>query len=166
MLFGAALPADTLDDLDILHQMALRMDCRPLFKLSEWADTRVSRGPDGSFLFINNYQDDPLSTTVTYDGQTLFGGSLVSLPARRGLILPLEWRLDDNVTVHYATAEVTAVTAAAGSLTLTLAPAEFTAELSFAGYECDQATIIADSDGRRRVRLSGQDGRIALRQGG
>jgi beta-galactosidase len=54
MVFGAALAANTLDDLDILHQMANRMGCSPLFTVSEWADVRLSDGVNGSFLFVNN----------------------------------------------------------------------------------------------------------------
>jgi beta-galactosidase len=64
MVFGAALPANTLDDLDILHQMANRMDCPPSFTLSDWVDARLSEDKNGSFLFVNNYQDDPIETTI------------------------------------------------------------------------------------------------------
>jgi hypothetical protein len=57
--------------------MALKMDCRPLFEISEWADVRASRGARGTFLFINNYQDDPVSLTVAYEGESLFGSNSV-----------------------------------------------------------------------------------------
>jgi beta-galactosidase len=90
LLLGAALPANTLADLGIVHQMALQMGCPPLFRLSQWADVRISRGERGSFLFINNYQDDAVETTVEYDGQMLFAGQAITLPARQGLILPVE----------------------------------------------------------------------------
>ena len=106
MVFGAALAANTLDDLDILHQMANRMDCSPLFTVSEWADVRLSEGENGSFLFVNNYQDDPIETTISSAGLPLLGGHSLSLPARRGVILPLEWQLKPGVMIHYLTSEV------------------------------------------------------------
>ncbi len=163
MMFGAALPTDTLDDLDILHQMALKMNCPPLFELSEWADVRASRGDRGSFLFVNNYQDDPISTTIMYQGETLFGGHPVHLPARRGLILPLKWRIDDDVLLHYATGEVAAVVPdEGGSLTLSMVPADFVAELTLNGYRCEGATEIGGGGEKRRVQVSGRDGRIVL----
>jgi beta-galactosidase len=42
LMFGAAVPAYNFEDLDIIHQMAVKMDCPPLFKLSEWADVRLA----------------------------------------------------------------------------------------------------------------------------
>lgn len=169
MLLGAAVPADsgeTLIDLDVFHQMALLMDCRPLFQLSEWADVRLSRGPRGSFLFINNYQDDPIAPVISYEGRPLFDGNPVHLPARRGLILPLEWQLDnDDVVLHFATGEVTQVTTDAGRITLDLVPAECVAELSCAGYVCEQGDVIHEVD-KTRVQIKSRDGRIVLRKRG
>jgi beta-galactosidase len=166
MMLGAALPADTLEDLDVLNQMALQMDCPSLFSLSDWADVRLSRGDRGSFLFANNYQDDPVATAIQLAGEPLFGGNAVCLPARRGLILPLDWQLDDDVLVHYATGEIVGVEREETGLVLQMEPREFVAELSLAGYRCDGATVIEEADGRARVQIQGNDGRIALRKNG
>ncbi len=168
MLLGAALPADsgeTLADLDVFHQMALWMDCQPLFQLSEWADVRLSQGPTGSFLFINNYQDDPIAPVISYEGRPLFDGNPVHLPARRGLILPLEWQLDNDVVLHFATGELTQATTDAGRITLDLVPDDCVAELSCAGYVCEQGDIIHQYD-EARARIKSRDGRIVLRKRG
>jgi beta-galactosidase len=90
LVLGASLPIYTLDDLDIFRQIAERMDCQPMFHLTNWADVRISRGEKGSFLFINNYQDDPLETSMDYLNQPLLRGNHVRLPARSGAILPIE----------------------------------------------------------------------------
>ena len=164
LMFGAAVPAYNFEDLDIVHQMALMMDCQPLFKLSEWADVRLSRGEKGSFLFINNYLDDPIETTIEYENEPLFGGNLVRLPARRGYILPVDWQLNEDVMVHYATAEITEVSENASTLVLKTEPGEFTAELTVSGYRCDEATVIEDSGERSRIRITGEDGEIVLRK--
>ena len=164
MFLGAALTADTLEDLDIIHQMALKMDCPPPFQLSEWADVRLSQGDKGGFLFINNYQDDPVAPTITYDNETLFGGYPIPLPARRGLILPLDWQLNDDVTLHYSTAEITAMSDDGSTLTLKTEPTSYTAELTISGYQCDGATIIAAANGKTRVQLHNQEGAIVLRR--
>lgn len=166
MLFGAALPADTLQDLDVLNQMALQMDCPSLFTLSDWADVRLSRGDRGAFLFVNNYQDDPVATTIEMAGERLFGGRPIVLPARRGLILPLEWQLDDGVLVHYATGEVSAVEREEPGLILQIEPREFVAELTLAGYQCEGASVLQQDGRRARVQLQGSDGRIVLRRNG
>ncbi|MCC6604986.1 MAG: beta-galactosidase [Anaerolineae bacterium] len=130
LFFGAALTADTLDDLDILHQMAVRLGCAPLFQLSHWADVRLSVGENGRFLYLNNYHDDPLDTTIAYQNEPLFDGRSIHLPARQGLILPLEWRLNNQVTVHYATGEITGISEAGDTMVLSVRPSTATAIIS------------------------------------
>lgn len=164
LVFGAAMAVNTLGDLDIVHQMALRMGCPPLFELSDWTDARLSRGEKGSFLFVNNYQDDPVETVIRQGEETLFGGNPVRLPARRGLILPLEWRLDENVTIHSLTAEVTGISNDGATLLLTTDPAEFFAELTLKGYTCAGGTAARESGGSVRTTLHGKDGMISLRK--
>lgn len=136
MVLTAAFPANTLEDLDVLEQMADRMGCSPAFSLGQWADVSLSRGPAGDFLFINHYGDDPLETTVAYRGAPLFDGHPVRLPARSGAILPLNWQVRPDVMVHYATAEVTSVRQERSELTLTFAQPHFHAEVTAAGVRC------------------------------
>jgi beta-galactosidase len=160
LVFGAAMTAHTLEDLDVFERMAEKLDCRPLFQLSDWADVRISRGEQGSFLFAANYLDDPVETTIRCSGEALFGGGAVTLPARRGLILPLGWQARPGVNIHYATAEITGVEERADGLVFTTEPAQFTAELGLEGYTCEGALSL----GSGRVRVSGKDGVIMLQK--
>ncbi|GAB4402908.1 MAG: beta-galactosidase [Anaerolineales bacterium] len=164
LMFGAALPIRALDDLDIVHQMALKMGCAPAFTLSDWADVRLCQGTRGSFLFVNNYQDDPIETRISWNGAPLFGGNAISLPARQGAILPLDWRVDAGAVVRYLTAEVVQVAREATSITLETAQREFAAELLLDGWECDGGETVEQSGQTRRIRLRGTEGRIHLRK--
>jgi beta-galactosidase len=166
MLFGATVPANTLDDLDILHQMALKMDCPSLFHLSDWTDVRLSRGDKGSFLFVNNYQDDPVETTIEHGGKLLLGGNPVCLPARRGLILPVDWQYSQGILIHYVTSEITEIIEDSSSLTLKIEQPEFFAELTLTGYGCEGATILHESHSSKRVKVHGREGMIMLRTDG
>ncbi len=130
LFLGAALTAETLEDLDILHQMAVRLGSQPLFKLSSWADVRLSVGDNGRFLYLNNYHDDPIDTTITIQNEPLFDGRSIHLPARQGLILPLEWRLNEHVTVHYATGEITGITEEGDTILLSIRPSTGTAAVT------------------------------------
>lgn len=166
LVFGAALEADTLEDIDLLHRMAQELGCPPAFSLSEWADVRLSRGERGSFLFINNYQDDPIETKIAWQGRPLFGGNAVYLPARQGAILPLDWEITAGITLHYVTAEVRSVEHRPGALALRLAQDAFVAELSLNGWDCPGAQPIPGSV-PARLLLRGRDGQIVLHsQGG
>jgi beta-galactosidase len=168
MLLGAALSVIALDELDIFDQMALKMDCPPLFTLSDWADVRISRGDNGDFLFLNNYQDDPVETTIEVANEKLFGGNAVHIPARRGLILPINWQLNKDVLIHYSTSEIIEITDDGSTLTLKTEQAEFFAEMTLAGYRCEHARMIKKSAKTRslrthRVRIHGKKGVIVLR---
>lgn len=162
LVFGAAMAANTLDDLDVVNQMAEKMDCQPLFTLDTWADVRISQSETGSFLFINNYQDDPIETSIRCDNQRLFGDSSINLPARRGLILPLEWRLNEDVIIHYATAEIVAFEEDGPTIILRTEPAQFTAELSTTAYRCENTAVVNLENGR--VKIESKNGEIVLRR--
>ncbi|MBL8163896.1 MAG: glycoside hydrolase, partial [Anaerolineae bacterium] len=161
LLLGAALPANTLEDLDIVQQMAERMGCPRLFSMSEWADVRLSEGEQGSFLFVSNYQDDPIETTISSAGKALLGGHAVTLAARRGVILPLEWRVKAGVIIHYLTSEVIEVIDEGARLVLKTDQAEFFAELSLTGYRCVEPSSAQPAAGER-VKLHGTTGMIEL----
>jgi beta-galactosidase len=164
MVFGAAMTTNTLDDLDIVNQMALKMNCPPLFIVSNWADVRLSRGENGSFLFINNYQDDPVETTIKYKNELLFGGNTVNIPARRGLILPLDWQLREDVMINYLTAEIVEITDAGSMITIKTSQDEFDTEITLGGYHCDHSITIEKSTGVQQIGMHSKEGVIVLRK--
>lgn len=164
LMFGASLAISALDDLDIVHQMALKMGCAPAFTLSDWADVRLCQGPQGSFLFVNNYQDDPIETRISWNGTPLFGGNPITLPARQGAILPLDWRVDTGIVVHYLTAEVREIAREQAFITLETAHREFVAEMSLEGWQCEGGETVEESGRARRIRLRGSEGRIRLKR--
>jgi beta-galactosidase len=164
MMLAAALSANTLDDLDIVHQMALKMGCQPLFQLDNWADVRISHGPKGNFLFINNYQDDPVETAIVYLGKSLVGGNKVYLPARRGLILPLNWQITADMTLHYVTSEIVKVIKDGTTVILKTAQNEFYAEMTLPkNFHCDEAVILKQGDEAQHIRVCGKEGMIMVR---
>lgn len=163
MMLGAAFPANTLEDLEVLCRMAVRMDCPSQFELSDWLDVRLSEGENGRFLFVNNYQDDPVEARISLQGQELFGGLPLCLPARRGLILPLEWQARAGVRIDYLTSEVTGIVETEDRLIFQIEPAEGTAQLSLDGYQVIHAGEVLHLPSGV-VRLTVQDGSIVLQK--
>jgi len=164
LMFGATMPANTLGDIDIVHQLALKMGCPSLFGMSDWADIRLSRSENGNFLFINNYQDDPVETTVEYEGKLLFGGAPIHLPARRGAILPMDWQLRDGVKINYVTSEITEIVDVGPTITIKTEQTDFSAELTLSGYTCDHAAPLGERDGTKCVSLHGAEGKITIQK--
>lgn len=162
LMLGAAMAANTLEDLDVVNQMALKMECPAYFRLSDWADVRFGWGGNGGFLFINNYQDDPLETTVEMEKRTLFGGNVIQLPARSGLVLPVEWQFKPEILIHYCTSEIRGITEDATGILMKTAQNHFVAELTVTGYTCEGARALSRSNGSERLRVEGKDGEIVL----
>jgi beta-galactosidase len=162
MVLGATLVIENLDDLAVVEQMANVMDCPAMFELSNWADVRISRGERGNFLFVNNYQDDPVETTVKCQGQMLFGGNPVKLPARTGAILPLNWQVNDSVWINFATTELDSVVQDGAVLVMHGAQNEFSAVLTLKGYTCERAVLLEKTTESQRIWITTSDGIIRL----
>jgi len=155
VMLGAAVPTGTLDDLDIVEQVARLIGCAPQFTMDTWADVRLSDGTAGRFLFVSNYQDDPIATRIIDRGVPLFAGHAVMLPARRGAILPLDWTVREGITIHFCTAEVTDVIADADRVLLKLA-GEAVAQVSLNGYVPEAGTQAQHlGDGRWTITSGG-----------
>ena len=163
VVFGAAMALNSLDEIAAFDELAERVACPRLFTASSWIDLRISQGEAGSFLFVNNYEDDPVAAVLAYDGQALFGGRPVALAARTGAILPLEWRVRDGITLHYLTSEVVGVTETDAEVILLTAQSDFDAELTLSGYVCAEPDGAVEVGTRSRFRLHGSLGRIVLR---
>jgi beta-galactosidase len=125
MVLGATFTANTLEDLDVFHQMANRMGCSPLFQLSDWADVRISEGERGNFLFINNYREELLETTISCADVPLFEGRPIHLPPRRGAVLPINWQVRPGVVIPFLTEEIISIEEQDGQIVVRTASGEF-----------------------------------------
>lgn len=77
--------------------------------------------------------------------------------ARRGLILPLDWRLGEGLTLHYLTAEVTEMIRSADEIRLNVVPERFRAEMSLPpGWEVEGARLLAHDPSAGRVQVEGE----------
>lgn len=102
----AAMSTHTLDDLDAVRNLASRIDCEPALTARPWISIRALESPNGHLVMLNNYQDDPWVGQLFKGKGVLFGGKTIRVEARSGVILPLNWRLDDHYVVEWSTAEV------------------------------------------------------------
>lgn len=105
----AAIGTHTLDDLDVMRQLAQKLDVKPRYTASSWISIRTLHSKQGQLVLLNNYQDDPWEGKVFYRNKSLFGGKKITVPARSGVILPLNWRISDNVTLVWSTSEVRSI---------------------------------------------------------
>ncbi len=164
ILLGASMPIVSLIELDLFEQIADKMGCHPLFTMTEWVDAQLSTGENGSFLFVSNYKDDPVDTLIYYHDESLTGEHLIHLPARQAEILPINWRLDEAILVHYVTSEIRQITRDGDQVILEIAQEDFSAELTLHGYTCVGATTNIALE--NRVEITARSGKIILKKTG
>lgn len=71
----------------------------------DWVNVLVREYNDTSFVFINNFEDFDKEITLNVNGQN-FDNNKIIAPMRSGLILPINWKASDNLTIVYSMCEV------------------------------------------------------------
>lgn len=59
-----------------------------------------------SFVHIMNVFDETITTTVQVQDYSLFDGASISVPARKALLLPMMFKVDDQLVFEYVTQEI------------------------------------------------------------
>ncbi|GIV63830.1 MAG: hypothetical protein KatS3mg045_1169 [Bellilinea sp.] len=104
------------------------------------------------------FEIEQIQFVIRLNGQVLFGGRPLRVEARRGLILPLEWRLADGLILHYLTAEVTGLRRTADEIVLNTAPARFTAEIHLPPeWKVEGNKVLEQPGGLRRFIVEGEE---------
>ena len=106
VFLGAAVPTSTIDDLDVYRQISKLVQLKPSLDSFDWIDMREMSGPLGRFLCLNNYSDDPWMDLITKKGKALFNHRPIDIPARSGLILPIDLLIYPDLKLVYSTVEL------------------------------------------------------------
>ncbi|MEN6516149.1 MAG: beta-galactosidase, partial [Fervidobacterium sp.] len=79
----------------------------PLVSLDD-DNLSVTIRSDGAtkFIFINNYDEIDRTSTISYNGKHLFDGQKLTIPARTGVMLPVNCKLNDDIHIVYSTTEI------------------------------------------------------------
>lgn len=121
----AAIGTNTLDDVDAVRHLAQRIHLKSTLNPKPWISTRTLSSPEGQLMMLNNYTDDPWVGQMGWDGRVVFDQSYVEIPARSGVILPLNWKITDQHTLLWSTAEVRDIQITSQSVTLRFASAGY-----------------------------------------
>jgi beta-galactosidase len=106
VFLGAAVPTNTLDDLAVYRQICRLVHLKPALESFDWIDVREMTGPLGKFICLNNYSDDPWMDLITRKGKDLFNHHPIVIPARSGLVLPLDVMILPDLKLTYSTVEL------------------------------------------------------------
>ncbi|MHB8963502.1 MAG: beta-galactosidase [Saccharofermentanales bacterium] len=110
VVFGIAMQHDFYYYDQIVLNLFKKMDVEPLFVSDSINDKLLllSRANEegGRYLFINNIDEYTKKTHFFFKGEALFGGKLLSVNPRSGLMLPLDIEFSKDLYIKYSTAEI------------------------------------------------------------
>lgn len=117
----AAMGTNTLNDLDAVRDLARRIGLSSPLTPQPWISVRSLNSPEGQLVMLNNYQDDPWVGQLHRYDRPLFDGKAIHVAPRSGVILPMNWRLDDHHVIAWSTAEIREIVRTNQAITLRLA---------------------------------------------
>ncbi|WP_370295787.1 beta-galactosidase [Rossellomorea marisflavi] len=147
IMFGADLELDFGHKLGVVRDLARKAGVTGSWRLDAEVDAAMRAAEDGSrFVFLHNFDEYVKETPVHYKGVDLFDGKTVSVPAKGGLMLPVEVPLAEDLMIVYGTGEIFDYERLDDAITLHVQMPVPTVEFVFesgtwAPVECDGVTI-------------------------
>ncbi|MFP7298881.1 beta-galactosidase [Neobacillus niacini] len=119
IMFGAGMEFNFNHQFDCIVDLAARSGINSRITLEDELDIAVRSDSEGrTFFFIHNFDEYKKTTTLNYSGQALFGGKNFVIPARSGLMLPINIPILGDLSISYGTGEIYQVEQVGGKLAL------------------------------------------------
>ncbi len=132
-VFGMAIKSDW-DYIDqFTYEILKDMNISKIETSPEWLNVYIRSGMLGSFVFIHNFEEFDKQSQIVVDQEILFDGFEFSIPMRRGLILPMDWKVTKDFMIKYSTCEVTHVDLNSNEITISFKPNSDHDEVLFEG---------------------------------
>ncbi|GGE03900.1 glycoside hydrolase [Marinithermofilum abyssi] len=164
MMLGLGLAHDYNYQLDVIRAIAGSFGIRPSLTSSN-PDLSLTERSDGktSFLFIHNYDEITQQGVIYREGEPLFGGKVLTVAPRSGVMLPVCLPLWEGLTVDYSTMEILSFRREEEKAVLELAFSGETGEIAFSGergVRVNNGSQVTSRDGKGStvVRFTGEPG--------
>lgn len=108
VVFGVGLELEHYFKDEIVKKLAARVDNYPVTNRNDYIDVSFRKIGDTNtrFMFIQNYDEYEKTMIFDYFGETLFDGHELTVGARAGLILPLNYKINEGIEIIYSTCEL------------------------------------------------------------
>jgi len=93
---------------EIILKLAEKIDNYPVTKRNDYIDVsfRSISGKNTKFMFIQNYDEYKKTMAFDYFGEILFDGHEITINPRSGLLLPINYKINENIELIYSTCEL------------------------------------------------------------
>ncbi len=113
VVFGVGMAHDYYYRDQVVLNLFKKIDVEPLFRTDNICDklSLISRvnSDGGRYLFIDNFDEYDKKTRFYMRDKPLFDGKEMVIKSRKGLMLPLNMKMDDDIFVKYSTAEISSI---------------------------------------------------------
>ncbi|QVK18399.1 beta-galactosidase [Mycoplasmatota bacterium] len=101
LIFGCAMKNDYAYKDDIIKRLLEYIQVYPLSEVDEWVTINIREDKDTLLFFINNL--DEYDKTICIKE---LANHPIHIPMRKGLILPKQMKITDEITILYSTLEI------------------------------------------------------------
>ncbi len=123
VVLGLAMGQDYLYQLEVIRKIAGLIGVSGHLSSDNLHLSLVERKDEThSFIFVNNYDELEQKAVLYENGTPLFDGEEISLPPRSGAIFVRNYALNSDVTIEYATVEITNLEESGETVELTVHP--------------------------------------------
>ena len=105
VVFGGGIYCEHTHKVLAYGKVLEQLNIKPVVQTDDWLYTQVRKGPKGMFLFIHNLDEYDKSSRFVYHEEPLFDDTPLVIPARKSVILPINWSVTDDVKVIYSFCE-------------------------------------------------------------
>lgn len=108
VVFGIGLELEHYFKDEIVKKLAARVHNYPVTNRNDYIDVsfRSIKDTNTRFMFIQNYDEYEKTMVFDYFGETLFDGHELTIGARSGLLLPINYKVKENAEIIYSTCEL------------------------------------------------------------
>ncbi len=107
MFLGIGMVHEFNYELEVIKALARKIGIEPIVSLDDDNLSVAIRSDKATkFIFINNYDEIDRTSTILYNGEQLFDGQKLTIPARTGVMLPVNCKLNDDIHIVYSTTEI------------------------------------------------------------
>ncbi|AGB40246.1 beta-galactosidase [Halobacteroides halobius DSM 5150] len=111
LMLGLGMEHDYDYKLDLISSLAERLGIAPIISSSDDSlAISIRKDEQNKFIFINNYDEIDKETVIDYQGDKLFAGQEITVLARTGLMLPVDYKLAEDIELKYSTIEIDSLT--------------------------------------------------------
>ncbi len=107
LVFGIGMEHEYDYKIDVIKKLAENLGINTdIYCSDKWTSVLIRENQEKAFIFINNFDEIDKNINLQYKNEDIFNGNNIHVPARSGLMLPVNCSINEDIKVIYSTLEI------------------------------------------------------------